>query len=163
MSSPHDDVTVDISTPEGLAEAFTQHGVTLASAKGVGDEALEVLYAAAYTQLSEGRFDDAMEDLELLVAHNPWDRRFHFAFGLAMQMAGQYAAAGERYAQALLLDATDAACILRMGECLEALGNLAEAEDAYRACIQLSYLKPEYHEVRGYAEARLNVLAGGAA
>jgi len=163
MSSQHDDVTVDISTPEGLADAFTNHGVTLASAKGVDDAQLEVLYAAAYAHLSEGRVDDAMEDLELLVTHNPWDRRFQFAFALAMQMAGQYKAAGEHYAQALLLDATDAACVLRMGECLEALGSPAEAEDAYRACIQLSYLKTEYYEVRAHAETRLSALHGGAA
>jgi type III secretion system low calcium response chaperone LcrH/SycD len=163
MSSQHDGATVDISTPEGLADAFINHGVTLASAKGVSDEELEVLYAEAYGHLSEGRFDDAMEDLMLLVTSNPWDRRFQFAYGLAMQMAGRFETAGEHYVQALLLDATDAACVMRMGECLEALGNPTEAEDAYRACIQLSYLDPVYHEVRSHAEARLAVLSGGAA
>jgi type III secretion system low calcium response chaperone LcrH/SycD len=163
MSSQHDGVTVDISTPEGLADAFINHGVTLASAKGVSDEELDVLYAEAYGHLSEGRFDDAMEDLMLLVTSNPWDRRFQFAYALAMQMAGRYETASEHYVQALLLDATDAACVMRMGECLEALGSPTEAEDAYRACIQLSYLNPDYHEVRAHAEARLAVLSGGAA
>ncbi|QEI06025.1 tetratricopeptide repeat protein [Pigmentiphaga aceris] len=163
MSSPQDGVIVDVSTPEGLVDAFVNHGVTLAALKGVSEAQLEALYTVAHGHLSEGRVDEALDDLLLLVTNNPWDRRFQFAFALALQMSGQYKEAGEHYSQALLLDATDAACVMRMGECLEATGNATEAEDAFRACIQLSYLKPEYHDVRAHAEARLAALSGGAA
>ena len=99
----------------------------------------------------------------LLVTHDPWEPRFQFAYGLALQQLGQYEAAAHHYAQALLMDATDAGCILRIGECLEAQGLAQEAEEAFRACIQLSYLRPEHHLVRAHAQARLASLGGGAA
>jgi type III secretion system low calcium response chaperone LcrH/SycD len=163
MSSTPGGDSIDLSTPEGIADALVNHGVTLASIKGLSDDDLEGLYAAAYDHLAEGRASQAVDDLLLLVTHDPWEPRFQFAFGLALQSLGQYEAAAQHYAQALLMDATDAACILRIGECLEAQGYLQEAEEAFRSCIQLSYLRPEHHLVRAHAQARLAFLGGGAA
>lgn len=162
-SMPDATPLIDLGTPDGIADAFVNHGVTLASIKGLGDDDLEVLYAVAYDHLAEGRARDAVEDLLLLVTHDPWEPRFQFAYGLALQQMGQYEAAAHHYAQALLMDATDAGCILRIGECLEAQGLAQEAEEAFRACIQLSYLRPEHHLVRAHAQARLASLGGGAA
>lgn len=154
---------LDLSTPQGLADAFLHHGVTLASIKGLDQDDLEVLYAVAWEHLAESRPQDAVDDLLLLVTHDPWEPRFQFAYGLALQLLGQYQAAGQHYAQALLMDATNAGCMLRMGECLEQLGDAAQAEEAFRACIQISYQRPEDHLVRAHAQARLQALAGGAA
>ncbi|MBB6558549.1 type III secretion system low calcium response chaperone LcrH/SycD [Acidovorax soli] len=163
MSPSPDATTVDLSTPDGIADAFINHGVTLASVKGITDDDLEAVYAEAYGHLAEGRAQEAVEDLMLLVTHDPWEPRFQFAYALAQQLLGQHEAAAQHYAQALLMDATNAGCILRLGECMEAMGNLQEAEEAYRSCIQLSYLDPEYHLVRAHAQARLSSLNGGAA
>lgn len=163
MTSMPDATRVDLETLDGIADAFVNHGVTLASVKGISDDDLEALYATAYDHLAAGRAQDAVEDLLLLVTHDPWEPRFQFAYGLALQLLGQYEAAAHHYAQALMMDATDAGCILRMGECLESLGHATEAEEAFRACIQLSYLNPENHLVRAHAQARLAVLNGGAA
>ncbi|KQO19573.1 tetratricopeptide repeat protein [Acidovorax sp. Leaf78] len=163
MNPTSDATHVDLSTPEGIADAFVNHGVTLASAKGISDDDLEALYAVAYEHLAEGRAQDAVEDLLLLVTHDAWEPRFQFAYALALQMLGHHEAAAQHYAQALLMDATNAGCILRLGECMEAMGNAQEAEEAFRACIQLSYLSPEHHLVRAHAQARLSSLTGGAA
>ena len=162
MSHAADTPSLDLATPQGLADAFLHHGVTLASIKGLDDDDLEALYAVAWARLAEGRAHDAVDDLLLLVTHDPWVPRFQFAYGLALQRLGQYEAAARHYAQALLMDATDAACLLRTGECLEQLGHAAQAEEALRACIQLSYRRPEDHLVRAHAQARLRALEGGA-
>lgn len=163
MSPTADAASVDLSTPEGLADAFVHHGVTLASIKGISDEELEAVYAEAYHQLAEGRPHDAVEDLMLLVSHNPWEPRYQQAYGLALQLLGQYEAAAQHYGQALLMDATHAGCVMRIGECLEAQGDATAAEEAYRASIQLSYRDPAHHLVRAHAQARLTHLRGGAA
>jgi hypothetical protein len=41
ISPSPDATTVDLSTPDGIADAFVNHGVTLASAKGITDDDLE--------------------------------------------------------------------------------------------------------------------------
>jgi Flp pilus assembly protein TadD len=147
---------LDISTSEGLADAMLHHGVTLASIKGISTEDLECFYAAACARMSNGNPADAIEDLMLLVTHEPWDRRFQFAYGLALQLVGQYEAACRHYGQALLLDATDAGCVLRIAECLEASGDSIEAEDAYRACIDLSWSDAKWQDVRSFAETGMS-------
>ncbi len=154
---------LDLETAQGLADAFLHHGVTLASIKGLDEDDLESLYAAAWQHLAEGRAHDAVDDLLLLATHDPWEPRFQFAYGLALQLLGQYEAAAQHYAQALLMDATHAGCLLRIGECLEQLGHAAQAEEALRACIQLSYQRPEDHLLRAHAQERLQALQGGAA
>lgn len=165
MTEHNEPPMLDLSTAKGIADAFLNHGVTLASLKKISDEELECLYLVAYGHLSEGRPAEALDDLMLLVTHNPWDERFQFAFGLALQMLGQYEAAGQHYGQALILNATDAGCALRIGECLEAQGAATEAEEAYRACIALSWRNSSWYLVRSHAEAGLERLTktGGVA
>ena len=154
------DTLLDLTTPEGIADAFVNHGVTLATLKGLSEEDLEAVYSVAYGHLVEERPRDALEDLVLLVSHEPWDSRFQFAYALALQMLEQYEAAARHYAQAFLMDPLNAGCALRMGECLEAAGDPGEAANAYRACIDLSFLDAEFHLVRAHAESRLAALDG---
>ena len=162
MEHPAPAATVDLSTAQGVVDAMLNHAVTLGAAKRLDADGVEALYAHAYGLLADGRADDALEDLLLLVTHEPWDARFQFAYGLALQLLGQWEAAARHYGQAILLDATDAGCVLRIAECLEAQGALAEAADALRSCIALSWLDAQWHLVRAHAESALaRVTAAG--
>lgn len=146
---------VDLDTPEGLTKALLEDAVTLADLKGLSADDLELVYAEAYEKLVDGGYADALDDLLLLVTHNPWDERFQFAYGLALQFLGQHEGALPHYAQALLFDATNAGCVLRMGECFDALGQSEEAAEAMRTCIELSWVDLQWEAVRRQAEATL--------
>lgn len=85
------------------------------------------------------------------------------AYGLALQTLGQHESAARHYGQAYLMDATDAGCALRMGECLMAMGRTPEAAEAFRASIALSFRNARFDAVRGYAEHHLDqLIASGA-
>ena len=155
MPASNPTTMVDLSTAQGVVDALLNHAVTLADANGVADDDLESLYAVAYGHLADGRAADALDDLLRLVMLDPWDSRFQFAYGLALQLLEQYEAAAQHHAQALLMDATNAGIALRIGECLEAQGELHDAADAMRACIALSWSDPQWHLARAHAETAL--------
>lgn len=155
--------TLDVSTPEGQTAAFLQHGATLADLHGISAEELEAVYARGYDAIAAGQWNEALDDMAFVVRHNPWEQRYHFAFALCLHHLRQYEAAGNHYSQALLLDATDAVCAFRLGECLGALGHLSDAREAFETVVKLSYLKAEYADVRAQAQQRLDVLAAAGA
>jgi type III secretion system low calcium response chaperone LcrH/SycD len=151
---------LDISTPEGMADAMLHHGITLADTHGISADDLEAVYSKAYEDIEAGRFDEALEGMAFLTQHDPWESRYQFSFALCLHNLGDYQSAGHHYAQALLMDATNAVCSFRMGECLGALGQLAEAREAFESTVALSYLKTEYADVRDLAQQRLDALTG---
>ena len=149
----------DISSPEGLVDALLGHGLTSAMAHGITDDELEAVYAQGYEALERGDLDDALGHLSFLVIQQPWDPRFQYSLGLCQQHRGEYASAGSFYANALMLDATDALCAFRMGECLVAQDDREAARDAFEAAIQLSAIGGQQQQVRGFAESALDQLA----
>lgn len=150
---------LDISTPQGQAEALLLHGVMPADMHGISADELEAVYAQAYEDIQAERYDAALEHAALLVRLDPGEHRYQFAFALCLHHLGDHEAAGRHYAQALLLDATNAFCTFRAGECLVALGHLADAREAFEATVKLSYLHTEYADVRALAEQQLDALA----
>jgi len=151
-----------ITQLQSVVEGFLTQGLTLADLKGIPAADLEAVYAGAWQHLMEGRAADALPDLALLVAHNPWDARFEFALALTLQQLGRHEPALQHYLQAVLLDPDNAACTLRLGECLEALGQAAAAQEAYRRCIDLSWQSVADAELRRYAQLGLDRLYSGA-
>lgn len=154
---------LDLSTPEGLANAFVNHAITPGDLHGITREELEAVYSRAYDFLREGDYNQALDDLAFLVKHDPWDGRYQYSFALCLHHLRQYEAAGNHYAQAMLMNATDAVCALRMGECLGALGHLREAREALETAVKLSYLDTRYADARKLAELRLDALAAAGA
>ncbi len=151
---------IDLYTPEGQLDAVLHHGLTPAQLAGITPQELEAVYALGYADLQAGRLDEAMERMAFLVQQDPWERRYHIAFAYCLQQAGQWASAGRFYAQALLIDATDAGCAMRAGECLEAMGALDEAREAYEAAVKLSWLDTAHAPARVDAQAGLDRLSG---
>jgi tetratricopeptide (TPR) repeat protein len=93
-----------------------------------------------------------------LVTHQPMDQRFQYNLGFCLQSLADYTAAASHYAYAMTLDATDALCAFRMGECLLAMNDVEAARDGFEAAIQLSYLSPADEDVRLHAQAQLDLL-----
>ncbi len=150
----------DLSSPQGVVDALLFHGVKPAVLRGVTDGQLDDAYGRAYQAISEGRHADALDDAVFLVSNDPWARHHHLALACCLQHLGQHESAGRFYAQAFLMDATDALCVYRLGECLGALGDLPEAREAFEAAVKLSWQDPEQVTVREQAQARLDQLVG---
>lgn len=152
------DSTADFTTPEGVVSALLEKGTTLAEAKGITDEELEAVYAQVCDFLDQENFDQALDSAFFLVTHQPWDRRFHFIYALCLQNLGQIEPAARHYSHAYAFDPTDTACAYRIGECLEQLGILDEAKEAYKASIDLSFQGAGLPEIRDAAQSRLDAL-----
>jgi Flp pilus assembly protein TadD len=156
--SMSDALHLNLETPEGIASAFLEHGVTPADIRGMTEEELEAVYAEACDRIEAEEFSQALDLTVFLVTHQPWDRRFHFVFALCLQHLGDYESAARHYSQAYTLDATDAGCAYRIGECLEALGQMEEAREAYKAALDLSFGGQGLPELRDAAQARLDFI-----
>lgn len=116
-------------------------------------------YERVRQRLDDGAYAEALDDAFRLVHSEPWERAYHLALGCCLQHLAQFESAARFYGLALLLDATDAHCAYRIGECLDALGHHDDARDAFDAAVKLSWLDTAYAEVRRQAELRLVEMA----
>ncbi|TFY98010.1 CDC27 family protein [Ramlibacter rhizophilus] len=147
---------------ERLVQAFLVDGLSLSHLRRISPEHLEARYEDARRRLMDGDAHEALPALAELVALNPWDARFEFAFGLALQLEGQHERAVPHYLQSLLLDPQQPGCALRLGECMERLGEHAAALEAYRRCLASASAAPADAQVLPYAQAGIERLARGA-
>lgn len=152
------ELLLDVGTPEGVADALMNHGATPGMLRGVTPQEMEDLGRAVETAIGAGQHAQALEGAAFLVQHDPWQRPHLLALATCLQHLGQYEDAGRFYAQALLMDATDAACAFRIGECLGAMRSLDEAREAFEAAVKLSWLPPGQETVRLRAQERLDLL-----
>lgn len=152
--------SLDVSTAEGLVDALIHQGKTLGDLHGITPQELETVYAAAYGALETGNVRQAFDHAAFLVCNDPWDRRFHMIAGVCLQQLGQFDAAYRCYAQALLFDATDAVCLFRLAECLEAMGEQEDARQAFLDVVKLSWGHADHGDVREAAQARLDDMGG---
>lgn len=153
------ETVLDVSTPQGRLDAVLLHGVTPAQLAGLTPLQLEAIYGLAVDDMGAGRLDAALERMGFLVQHDPWERRYQVGLAHVLQALGQWEAAGRFYAQALLTDATDAACAYRAGECLQALGDAEAAREAFETAVALSWIAPGQPAVRDAAQQCLDALA----
>lgn len=149
---------LNVGTPDGLLDAMINHGVSPAMLHGITPEQLEAIYSLCHDDLAAERFEEGRERAAFLVSQEPWDRRFHMAYAFALQHLGQYESAGRFYSNAYGMDATDAVCALRIGECLGALNEFEEAREAFDAALKLSWKTPEFEDVREKAQGYLDHL-----
>jgi type III secretion system low calcium response chaperone LcrH/SycD len=144
--------------PVSLAQALFKYGATPADLEGVTQDELEATYHVTYELMMSQQYDQAVEYAELLVRLDPGEHRFLFAFALCLQHLDEFESAANFYAQALVLRADDAVCAFRIGECMVALEDLDNARTAFEMCVQLSWLSPDYAEVRELSQQRLDTL-----
>lgn len=122
-------------------------------------EQLLAFYERARQALIEERFEEASRDLLALCAVRPDQSCFFFGLGLSLQMMGHPEQALDAYGAAYLLDARDPACLLRMGECMQALNRLDNARQAWLTGIKLCNRPGVDLNLRGLLTAALDTLS----
>lgn len=121
----------------------------------------DAMFARVVAAMQAGDQEGALDEALALVQEEPWERRYLLALAACLHHVALYEPAVQIYGLAYLLDATDALCAYRMGECLGALNDLDDARDAFESAIRLSALDTHrYGEVRIEAERRLDELSG---
>jgi tetratricopeptide (TPR) repeat protein len=150
QNSPEIDVTDALQRVLG--------GQTLAALTGRPQQELEAVYADSCACVDREDFDSALDLLLYLVMHNPHDFRFQFGYALCLQQLGSVADAAKHYGLAYLLDASDAGCAYRLGECHENLGDGEAAAEAFRTAIDLCALPGAAPGLQVLAEAGLDRL-----
>jgi tetratricopeptide (TPR) repeat protein len=153
---------LDLSTADGIVSAFMEHGITPADAKGITADELEAVYDELCMRVADEQFSPALDLAHFLITHQPWDRRFVFAFALCLQQLGDYSAAARHFSEAYTMDMTDAGCAYRIGECMEALRDFDAAREAYKSALDLSFIGTGMPEIRDAAQARLDGLEASA-
>lgn len=147
----------------GHAEIARDHWLAAARSLGL-DEAAEGLLTEEVEQALQAQMQDFMaaQDYEaalepgwLLVYGDPWNRDHALDFALCLQHLGELESACRFYSTALLLDASDAYCLYRLGECLRTLGHHEDARALWLAAIESSFEDEAYAETRQQAEQRL--------
>ena len=135
-------------------------GKTLAALNGMPQQHLEAVYADSCASVDRGDFESASDGLLYLVMHDPYDFRFQFGYGLCLHQLGSIADAARHYGLAYMLDASDAGCAYRLGECHESLGDGEAAAEAFRTAIALCSLPDAAPGLRVLAESGLDRLNG---
>lgn len=113
-----------------LVEA-TKDGSTIGDVLGITKEQKAALLSLGCRLLQVGQTDKAIDVLMRLNMLDPLEERAYYALGVACQTKGELNKAAQMYIQFLALDATNPIGYLRLGECLLAAKEYAEAHGAF--------------------------------
>ncbi|WP_194713728.1 hypothetical protein [Noviherbaspirillum soli] len=133
-----------------------ESGATLGSLRGITDEEHDLAYRAACRLCDEEQFHHALPVALQLVAHKPRDSRFAFLCASCLQRTGNASDAALFYAICLELDSTHAVAAYRLGECLEAMGFVREAMQAYARAVDVCRGQFNYAVLQDMAQARID-------
>lgn len=125
-------------------------------------ETRDALREEVQAQMAAGDYQAALRAAWALAYDDPLHRDDTLDFALCLQHVGDLPAACRFYATALVMDPTDAYCIYRLGECLETLGEVEEAREAYLAAVEMARMQDSGSDsdsdVVRHAEQRLAAL-----
>jgi tetratricopeptide (TPR) repeat protein len=151
--------TADDRSTAALRDVMEALGISTGHPpRALDAQALRFAYEAASQALEQGQVGSARAQFEALVAAAPLEQRVHFGLGLCLQDEGRIADALRHYSLAYLLDASDAACAFRMGECLAAAGQTEAARESFEAVKLLCALPSNSPELGSWAQQALERL-----
>lgn len=134
-------------------------GATPAAALGLGKHHLEALYEKGFDLLSIGEIEKARGILTTLLQLDPSEERAIYAIAASYQMERRFDIAAQMYTTYITMDATNPDGYLRLGECLEAVG---ETENAI-GCFEIAFGEAERGngspESRQQAKARWDAIS----
>ncbi|MRD46767.1 hypothetical protein GHT07_05740 [Caenimonas koreensis DSM 17982] len=99
---------------------------------------LEAVYSTARALCNEGNYRFASALALHLATHKPAEPRFSFLAGTCMQQLGAPATAIRFFCFALVNGGDHPAALFRLGECLLALGDNANADRAFDAALDVA-------------------------
>ena len=142
-----------------LADALLNQYLTIGDLHGLKRADYEAVYNLGYNQYNQGKYQEAARSFIFLTFHNHLEPRYHKALGATLQMLGQYERAIASQATALMLNAVDPEPMLRMGECLIAMGNATDAIEMLEATRQLCAETGKHQAIGTRAQALLEILS----
>lgn len=110
-------------------------GATPAAALGLDQRHVEALYQQGYDLLAVGNIEKARAVLTTLIQLDPSEERGVYALAATYQMEGRFDVAAQIYTTFITMDATNPDGYLRLGECLEALGETENAAGCYEIAL----------------------------
>jgi tetratricopeptide (TPR) repeat protein len=140
-------------------EAARSLGLDVSAEPVLEPQVKSALAAQMQSLMEAGDYAAALELGWLLAYDDPWNREHALDFALCLQHLGELESACRFYSTALLLDARDAYCLFRIGECLQGLGQREEARAAFLAALELAREDPTYVHVGQEAVQRLDALS----
>ena len=110
-------------------------GETIAQARGLSREDLEIIYGMGFTLITSGELDKAEDVFITLCFMDQLVAKNHYCLGVVRQMKQQWQMACDDFIRFLALDATNPEGYLRIGECKVALGEKDEAKEYFRLAL----------------------------
>ncbi|MCG8530944.1 MAG: SycD/LcrH family type III secretion system chaperone [Desulfovibrionales bacterium] len=139
----------DIAQRAGRGEVIVKEEL------GITEGQMEAMYAVAYNQFQNGKYDDAAKSFSLLSMFDPLEYKYLFGIASCFHMKGDYQAASLYYIVASGLDENDPAPFLHVGECMLAMKDKEGATEALKIALERSGDKPQYAPMRKRAEVML--------
>jgi len=140
------------------AQAAGSLGLDAAADPVLEPQVKSALVAQMQALMETGDYAAALEPGWLLAYDDPWNRDHALDFALCLQHLGELESACRFYSTALLLDATDAYCLFRIGECLQGLDQREDARAAFLGALELAREDPAYAQVGQEAAQRLDAM-----
>ena len=147
---------------ENVAEIARRAGrgeVIVKEELGITDGQMEAMYAVAYNQFQNGKYDDAAKSFSLLAMFDPLEYKYIFGIASCFHMKGDYDAASLYYIVASGLDENDPAPFLHVGECMLALKDKEGAKEALGLALDRAGEAPQFAPMRKRAEVMLENIA----
>jgi type III secretion system low calcium response chaperone LcrH/SycD len=157
---------VDVS-PETVAQAgriadlvqrVLDGETTLKSEWNLRPEELETMYAVAYNQYANKKYQEAMQAFSLLLLFDPLEYKYLLGSAGCLQMTGRYEMAAVTYLHASAVDQTAPAPFLHLAECLLKLEDREGTRYSLKRVLELSGDSPAWTACRNQAEAMLENL-----
>lgn len=161
MSTLTDELKKEKLTEEqamDLAERFVEEGQTFQTLAGISDETMEAVYALAFNQYNNGKYEDADKLFSFLTTFDPTMKKFWMGLAATRQMRKDYENAINCYSMAAVLDIEDPLPPLRAADCHLILGNRTQAINALTEAVRWSADQEKYAEVNERAKTLLNLL-----
>ena len=149
----------EAAAPPDLMGALSDIGLEQMLEPDLTPAQRDAMYRRVWQSIQAGDYAGAVDEAFALADSDPWERDYLLALACCLHHLAEYEQAAQMYGLAFLLDATDALCAYRIGECLGALEHWAEAREAFESAIRLSWLAPEQPQVREQAQQRLDELS----
>jgi len=141
-----------------LSQRVLDGETTIKAELNLKDEELETMYAVAYNQYANKKYQEALQAFTLLLYFDPLEYKFLLGSAGCLQMMGHLEMALVTYLNASAVDKSSPAPFLHMAECLLKLKDRQGAADALKRAVELSGESPAWAQYRNQAEAMLENL-----
>lgn len=145
-----------------LGEKLYEGLQALPSSRRFTAEQLEVIYALAYAQVTQGKYADALPVFSILATYGPTRKHYMMGLALCLQMCGRFDEAVRIYSAVGTLFPEGPEASLGVAECLLALGLTADAVRELNLALRYTEETGQYPEARKRAQALLELARGEA-